>query len=94
MTRQQLHEDYWSALLLYVDSLFPADEYIYCSDCGQPFLFSADMKKYYAEHRLHRPKRCKDCRTVRRTQVLTDDEIADILYFDEVQPYRYAPSSE
>lgn len=43
------------------------DREIQCNDCGTQFGFSAEEQSFYAQKGLdHDPRRCKQCRTVRR----------------------------
>ena len=46
-----------------------ADRTLSCTDCSQPFIFSADDQSYHAEMGYtNEPKRCPDCRRSRRSQ--------------------------
>ncbi|MGE5631357.1 MAG: zinc-ribbon domain containing protein [Caulobacteraceae bacterium] len=42
------------------------DSFIQCSDCGQPFTFTAGERKFYESKGLYDPKRCPDCRKARK----------------------------
>ena len=45
------------------------DRILTCSDCGQPFTFSADDQSYHAQKGYtNEPKRCPTCRQTRRDQ--------------------------
>ena len=45
------------------------DRTLTCSECGQPFTFSADDQAYHAQRGYtNEPKRCPNCRQVRREQ--------------------------
>lgn len=44
------------------------DEHIVCAMCGTRFLFSAAEAAVYAERKLAAPKRCRECRRVRKEQ--------------------------
>lgn len=45
------------------------DKEIHCTDCGTQFGFSVEEQSFYAQKGLdHEPRRCKQCRTVRRTK--------------------------
>ena len=45
------------------------DKNITCADCGQEFTFTASEQAFYAEKGFtDSPKRCKPCRTARKTQ--------------------------
>lgn len=45
------------------------DRTLTCSDCGQPFTFSADDQSYHAQKGYtNEPKRCPTCRASRREQ--------------------------
>ena len=37
-----------------------------CKDCGNPFMMNYREVKFYEEHKLHIPKRCKSCRAKRK----------------------------
>jgi len=40
-----------------------------CKDCGNPFDFTVRDQMFYAEKGFeNEPQRCRDCRTVRKTQ--------------------------
>lgn len=45
-----------------------SDERIICVKCGRPFIWSYGEQRFYAEHELHQPKHCPDCRPVRRAE--------------------------
>lgn len=42
------------------------DTTLNCSDCHQPFVFSAGEQAFFAERQLTPPKRCKNCRKMRK----------------------------
>ena len=43
------------------------DEKLVCEDCGKEFIFTAGEQEFYAEKGLvNKPKRCPECRSVRR----------------------------
>ena len=45
------------------------DRQLTCTECGQPFTFTADDQAYQAERGFNNdPKRCPDCRAARRAQ--------------------------
>jgi hypothetical protein len=49
----------------------PADfelKTLQCIDCKQPFDFTPGEQKFFAEKRLSDPKRCKECRAVKRAE--------------------------
>ena len=41
-------------------SLMNADKTLTCSDCGQPFTFTASEQEFYAERGFTEPRRCAD----------------------------------
>lgn len=44
------------------------DRKLVCQDCGQEFVFTAGEQEFYHEKGFeNEPKRCRDCRTQRRT---------------------------
>ena len=43
------------------------DQTLICEDCGKEFIFSVGEQEFYAEKGLtNTPKRCPDCRKLRR----------------------------
>lgn len=43
------------------------DETLKCEDCGKDFIFTEGEQEFYAEKGLvNKPKRCNDCRQMRR----------------------------
>ena len=43
------------------------DRLLTCRDCGKDFVFTAGEQEFYASKGLqHEPRRCGDCRNVRR----------------------------
>src|SRR5579859_1329163 len=45
-----------------------------CSDCGEDFVFTAGEASFYAEkHFMHRPKRCRFCRTRNKVSGVKQD---------------------
>lgn len=46
------------------------DRYIFCRQCGSPFLFTANMQKHYDKNGWEAPKRCKCCRERRNAAYL------------------------
>lgn len=43
-----------------------ADQRIKCVECGQIFIWSHSEQRYFREHGLTPPKRCRGCRSLRR----------------------------
>ncbi|MBO8159028.1 zinc-ribbon domain containing protein [Thermosyntropha sp.] len=44
------------------------DKTLVCQDCGREFVFTAGEQEFYAEKGFeNEPKRCKDCRSARRS---------------------------
>jgi DNA replicative helicase MCM subunit Mcm2 (Cdc46/Mcm family) len=39
---------------------------ITCSDCQTEFLWTVGEQEFYAEHEFVEPKRCRECRKVRK----------------------------
>lgn len=39
---------------------------IKCQDCGEEFIFSENDQKFYQEKGFQPPKRCKNCRNIRK----------------------------
>jgi len=45
------------------------DLYLSCSDCGASFLFSSAEQEFFSLYNLmETPKRCHNCRTIRRVE--------------------------
>ncbi len=40
----------------------------YCIDCGTPFVFGDEERRFYAERGFKEPDRCLDCRASRRAE--------------------------
>ena len=47
------------------------DKKIKCQDCGEEFIFSERDQKFYQEKGFNPPKRCKNCRNIRKTKFYT-----------------------
>ena len=43
-----------------------ADIKIKCKDCGEMFTFTEGEQKFYKEKGLIKPKRCKNCRQIKK----------------------------
>lgn len=39
---------------------------IVCTDCQKPFVFTVGEQEFYLSHKLSEPKRCSDCRRLKR----------------------------
>jgi len=48
------------------------DEHIQCADCGASFIFSAAEAAVFAERALAAPRRCKDCRRLRKERAASE----------------------
>jgi hypothetical protein len=46
--------------------MLEGDALITCSDCGEPFLYTAGQRKRYISKGYSDPKRCKTCRDRRK----------------------------
>ncbi|OGO50027.1 MAG: zinc-binding protein [Chloroflexi bacterium RBG_16_68_14] len=44
------------------------DKTLTCQDCGQSFTFSADDQEFFAGKGYTEPKRCPDCRQLRKAE--------------------------
>lgn len=44
------------------------DKTLTCADCGQQFVFTADDQEFYASRGYSEPKRCRSCRSLRRSE--------------------------
>ena len=47
------------------------DKKIKCQDCGEEFNFSERDQKFYQEKDFNPPKRCKNCRNIRKNKFYT-----------------------
>jgi hypothetical protein len=45
------------------------DENLTCIDCGRPFVFTAGEGKFFAGKGLRTPRRCKECRALRKSTI-------------------------
>jgi CxxC-x17-CxxC domain-containing protein len=45
-----------------------ADRVLTCSDCGKSFSFTASEQEFYADRGFSEPRRCGDCRALRKAQ--------------------------
>ena len=46
------------------------DKKLICKECGDEFILTIDDQQFYAEKGFKEPKRCKDCRRLRRAKVI------------------------
>ncbi len=46
------------------------DKYIFCKECGKPFLFSVKSQRFFESQNWENPKRCKCCREERKIKYL------------------------
>jgi len=53
------------------------DQQITCTDCGTSFTFTGGEQEFYASRNLSAPRRCKACRSSRKTQRTADREMHD-----------------
>jgi len=44
------------------------DKTLTCQDCNKEFVFSAGEQEFYASKNLSDPRRCKDCRALKKQQ--------------------------
>ena len=44
------------------------DKKIICQDCGKEFVFTEAEQRFYEEKGFTQPKRCKDCRQIRKNK--------------------------
>jgi DNA-directed RNA polymerase subunit RPC12/RpoP len=50
------------------------DKNLICIDCGAPFVWNAGEQAFFASKRFETtPKRCPDCRKIRRLSLVLDD---------------------
>ena len=48
-----------------------SDVKIKCQDCGEEFIFSERDQKFYEEKGFQPPKRCKNCRNIKKDKFLS-----------------------
>jgi len=48
--------------------LLSSDRSLTCADCGQEFVFSASEQQFYQDRGFSDPRRCANCRQVRKSQ--------------------------
>lgn len=46
------------------------DKELECIECGEKFVITVDDQQWYASKGFKEPKRCKNCRRLRRAQVI------------------------
>lgn len=46
------------------------DKEVVCKECGYSFVITAKEQEWYKEKGFTEPKRCKDCRRLRRQKVI------------------------
>lgn len=46
------------------------DKKLICKECNSEFILTVDDQAFYAEKGFKEPKRCQDCRRLRRAQVI------------------------
>ena len=49
------------------------DEELTCVECGLPFTFDVGEAQFFQQKGLAKPKRCKPCRSFRRSTLIRDD---------------------
>lgn len=54
------------------------DKVLHCCDCGQSFIFTAGEQAYYKSKGLSEPKRCKQCRELRKQTLCRDTQIQGV----------------
>jgi CxxC-x17-CxxC domain-containing protein len=45
-----------------------ADRVLTCSDCSKEFTFTASEQEFYADRGFSEPRRCAECRAIRKSQ--------------------------
>lgn len=48
------------------------DRKIKCQDCGEEFNFSERDQEFYQEKGFKPPKRCKNCRAIRKDRMINE----------------------
>ena len=46
------------------------NKYLICQDCGKKFLFSTKSQKHFESKGWNEPKRCKECRDIKKIRFL------------------------
>ncbi len=49
------------------------DRTLTCADCGQEFVFTASEQQFYTDRGFSDPRRCRNCRAARKTQMGSGD---------------------
>jgi hypothetical protein len=44
------------------------DQVLQCNDCPEQFVFTQGEQAFYAQNNFTPPKRCKECRAIRKKQ--------------------------
>lgn len=54
------------------------DKVIRCQDCGHSFIFTSGEQAFFASKALSEPKRCKPCRELRKSTIVSDRSEASL----------------
>ena len=60
---------------LKLNSIVFKDLVLKCCDCEKEFTHSAGEQRYFASKGLSTPKRCQECRQIRKQTLVTDSEV-------------------
>lgn len=60
---------------LKLNSIVFKDLILQCCDCEKAFTFTAGEQRYYASKKLSTPRRCQECRQVRKQTLVSDTEV-------------------
>lgn len=51
------------------------DKELECIECGDRFVITVDDQQWYASKGFKEPKRCKNCRRLRRAKVIGREDV-------------------
>ena len=55
--------------------MYTEDKILTCADCGQEFTFTASEQQFYADRGFSDPRRCRNCRAARKSQMSSGDSM-------------------
>lgn len=61
-----MHQGYQNKMLRTEDGRTFEDRHIKCVECGYNFLFTAGEQAYFDEKKFADPKRCRQCRMIKK----------------------------
>ena len=61
--------------LLQLDQHKLKDKVLHCCDCGDNFVFTVGEQLFFVSKSLSEPKRCPQCRELRKRTLIPDPEV-------------------